>query len=352
MEYRKLGRSDLTVSAIGVGLEHVQGKPASIAAVMNEAIDQGVNYFDLHVSGDEDKEAVAGAIRGRREDLVLAWHLGLAQANGQYRRTRDLEECRALMDDLLQRLGTDHVDVLHLHNIDEEVDLDQVLAPGGVAELAQALKGADKARLIGYSGHSPKTALKAVESGVLDVIMYPITIPWPNREQVLSSCASRGVGVIAMKTYAGGAIFTDRIPVTPVQCISYTLAQPGVATVAVGVRSCEELHTALHYLDASSEERDYSSYVYANRPDLKGRCLYCNHCLPCPSTIDIASLMRLLEPARSGVSARLREHYEALGVKASACIECGACVERCPFGLDVRSQVQELRQLFEGRETD
>jgi len=108
-----------------------------------------------------------------------------------------------------------------------------------------------------------------------------------------------------------------------------------------------ELAAALHTLEATDAGRDYSAIISDFGRYEEGECVYCNHCLPCPAVIDIAQINRLVDTAQQGISERLRMAYDVLLVKASACTECGACVERCPFGVDVISKMRQAVELFE-----
>ena len=349
MRYNKLGRTGLDVSIISLGMEHLTS-PEKIAPVVHQAIDRGINYIDLMIWSPELKDALGIALKGRRDKVILAGHLGVAETNGQYRRSRDLEECEALWHDWLARLGTDCMDVLHLTYVDEEADYKEVVGPGGVLELALHLKQAGKARFIGLSGHTPQIALRAIQDGHLDVLMHPVNIAWdaePMRGDVVRSCASQGVGLVAMKAFGGGELFQRKVPLSPIKCLSYTLSQPGVATVLVGARNFEELETDLRFLEATDEAKDFSTIIGDFQQDLEGTCVYCNHCLPCPAEIDIAAIIRMLTTAQYSNSDLLRADYRALPVKASDCIECGDCMERCPFGVDAISKMEQAVELFE-----
>jgi predicted aldo/keto reductase-like oxidoreductase len=102
----------------------------------------------------------------------------------------------------------------------------------------------------------------------------------------------------------------------------------------------------LAYNQATDEEKDFSEVVADFQQYIEGECVYCNHCLPCPEKIDIGQTIRLLDMARQNLTAELRAAYEALPFKASACQECDACVERCPFGVDVIAKMNQAAVLF------
>ena len=217
--------------------------------------------------------------------------------------------------------------------------------------LALRLKKEGKARALGLSGHDSQTALKAIQSGHLDVLMHPIHIlghAEPGRKGLAQACADLGVGLVAMKPFAGGLAFQREQPPSPVQCLSYTLAQPGVSLVLMGVKNLAELEANLRFLDATAEEKDFSALVQELRQSLVGTCVYCNHCLPCPVAIDIPQVMRLLaSAARGGVTAEVRADYDRLPAQASGCVECGDCEERCPFVVDIIANIHWAAQLFE-----
>jgi predicted aldo/keto reductase-like oxidoreductase len=340
----------LEVSVVGLGTEHLSRD--NVGPVVRAAVDGGVNYIDLLVGPSaEDRDAYGAALTGIRDKVFMAGHLGIAETDGQYRKSRDVEECEMLFHDLLARLRTDHVDVLHLHNVDEPDDYEQIVESGGVLELAQRLKREGKTRAISLSGHAPPTATRAVESGYLDVLMHPINLAWDayeGRNKVYHLCVNRGVGLVAMKTFAGGEIFQRDKPISPVKCISYTLSQPGVSTVVVGVKNVDELEAALAFLDATDAEKDYVPVLGDFQKDLEGTCVYCNHCLPCPSRIDVGATLRLLVTARQhGISEQLREAYGALPAVASDCIACGDCMARCPFDVDVIAKMEEAVDILE-----
>ena len=371
MELRKLGRTGLDVSAIGLGTEHLSGQPReTVLSVIREAIGRGVNYFDLVFSFPEYLDNLCAAFRGYREQVLLTGHLGSTERNGQYFKTRSLKTCERFFLDFLSRLGTDHVDVLFLHNFNSVKDYDKVMKAGGLIDLACRLRQEGQARCIGISAHNTAVATKAVDSGQIDVVMFPINLlgnAMPGRKELLNLCARQGVGLVAMKPFGGGKLLqvrgTFRVPkyqtggesfkikitseITPAQCLSYTLAQVGVSTTVPGVKNMAELAAALHTLEATEAERDFSSLVASFGRYTEGDCVYCNHCLPCPAVIDIGQINRLVDAAQWGISKELQMAYNAVPMKASACTECGACMERCPFGVDGIAKMRQAVEWFE-----
>jgi len=121
-------------------------------------------------------------------------------------------------------------------------------------------------------------------------------------------------------------------------------------------------------LEASDEEKDFSSIITEFQEDLKGNCVYCNHCLPCPVGIDIGRIIQMVDKAMYNISDDLkgdyktlrkkinfyypgrirtsRSQFKGLSIKASECVECGVCMERCPFDVDVISKMKLAVKLF------
>ena len=373
MEYRKLGRTELDVGVIGIGTEHLVGQPReTVISVIREAVERGVNYFDVIFAFPAYLDNIRAALQGCRDRVLLTGHLGSTEKNGQYFKSRSVKRCETFFLDFLSRLGADYVDVLFLHNFNSLNDWDKIVKPRGVLELAQRLREEGKARYIGISGHYTEVVQQAIKSGVVDVVMFPLNLfnhAMPGREGLLDLCVQHGIGVVAMKPFGGGKLLTKRgtvrVPkyqaggeafqvkisaeVTPAQCLSYVLAQVGVSMALPGVKSNVELAAALHTLEATEAERDFSGLLADFGRYVEGECVYCNHCLPCPVVIDIGQVNRLLDAARGGLTESLQRAYSALPVAASACTECGACEKRCPFGVEVVARMRQAVMVFEAQ---
>jgi predicted aldo/keto reductase-like oxidoreductase len=159
-----------------------------------------------------------------------------------------------------------------------------------------------------------------------------------------------------MKTYAAGKLLDARFSpfgkaMTPAQCINYALSRPAVASVLLGCSSVAELDAAMAYLDASDAEKDYTPVIEQYKGTFRGSCVYCNHCLPCPSHIDIAHVNRLLDVAQldeKAVPQTVKDEYAALAKKAGDCIACGSCEKKCPFGVHVTERMKEAVRIFGG----
>ncbi len=380
MRYRKLGKTAVDVGVVGLGAEHLEHATRdTVISVVNEALDQGVNYIDLFMASPNVRDNFGIALKNKRNEVIIAGHLGAALIDGQYHRTRDRVICEKFFRDLLIRLQTDYIDVLMLHYVDEPDEYELVFGSGGILELALQLKKEGKARFLGMSSHRVPAALNAVNSGYIDLLMFPVnpafdTLPGDmkvenfsqddaynqsgfdrdktvlERKEVYHASAAKGVGIVAMKPYAAGLLFTKENPssivLTPVQCLSYALSQPAVCTVVPGCRNVVEMKAALSFLEATEKERDYSSINLNSAWRLQGSCMYCNHCLPCPIGIDIGVTPRITDIAERMINSDIVSEYKALSVKASECVECGVCTDRCPFGVDVISNMARAVGLF------
>jgi len=370
MQYRKLGRTGLDVSAISLGTEYLIDRPPDdVVRTVHHAIDQGVNYFDLFFAQPHFRDMMGRAFKPYRDRVMLAGHLGATVHQGQSDKTRDPRLAERFFDDFLMRYNTDYVDLIFLHNSDGQEDYDLLTSEGSLLDVAKRYVREGKARYIAFSGHTVETALQAAESGEIDVIMFPVNMAGhgiEGKRSFLQACVSNNVGLVAMKPFAGGGLLRDdqsikaegyvtggdsrdlerNRPITPVECLHYTLSQPGISTVVPGCKDIHELDMALAYWSASDEEKDFSAHIAQFQHYMEGQCVYCNHCLPCPSEIDIGQTLRLLDEAESRLTPALQDAYAALAANADDCIQCGSCMERCPFGVDVVGRMETAADLF------
>ena len=173
MRYRKLGRTEVDVSVVGLGAEYLEKVSRdTIVSVVDEAVDNGVNYIDLFMPASTVRDNFGIALKNRRQKIMVAGHLGAVLEKGQYCKTRDNAVAEQFFNDLLTRLRTDYIDVLMLHFVDEPDDYETVFGPDGLLSMAIRLKKEGKARFIGMSSHKVPVALKAVKSGDIDVLMF------------------------------------------------------------------------------------------------------------------------------------------------------------------------------------
>ncbi|MFG6335716.1 MAG: aldo/keto reductase, partial [Lachnospiraceae bacterium] len=174
MIYRDFGKTGLRVSAIGMGCEYVwTADEKQIFDLVRAAVDAGINYFDLFVGTPTTREYYGKALKGVRDKICLAGHLGCADKDGQYVKTRDEALCKDFLRQFYEKLDTDYIDVLFLHNCDDEADLNEILN-GWMYAYAKELKDTGRVGFIGLSSHNTKIALNAVKSGKIDVLMFPV----------------------------------------------------------------------------------------------------------------------------------------------------------------------------------
>jgi predicted aldo/keto reductase-like oxidoreductase len=120
--------------------------------------------------------------------------------------------------------------------------------------------------------------------------------------------------------------------------------------VLLGSSTKEHVLESISYLNASEAEKDYSAIVKDYLGSMKGSCMYCNHCLPCPSQIDIAAVTRCLDIAlldEGNIPQAIKSQYRALEHHAGECTACGSCEERCPFSVPVIQNMEKTAGLFE-----
>ncbi|MCI8528147.1 MAG: aldo/keto reductase [Lachnospiraceae bacterium] len=379
MQYRRLGQTEVMVSEIGLGAEWLERMDVEgCRAIINACEKEGINILDCWMSEPNVRTAIGECIRDTREKWYIQGHIGSTWQNGQYVRTREIPKVKAAFEDLLARLGTDYIDLGMIHYVDSEKEWEEIIK-GPFMEYVHELKEKGVIKHIGLSSHNPKVAKMAVLSGEIEMMLFSVNPAFdlmppteniddyfteqydmalagmdPERAALYSLCEQCDVGITVMKGFAGGRLFQEKtspfgVALTPVQCIHYALTRPGVASVMAGFSEVKHVAEAVAYETASDEEKDYASILAsAPRHAYSKKCMYCNHCKPCPAGIDIAMVNKLYDLAtmQDTVPSSVMEHYRALEKNASDCIACGGCETRCPFGVEIVEKMGKTKELF------
>lgn len=363
MEYRNLPHGGGKISTIGIGAGSLYDATArEIEDIIGYGMDQGINLMDTVMYDETAVEPIARALKGRRDQMVMQIHLSAVYPQGMYSRTRALSKVRKGFEQELKKYGTDYADIGVIHCVDEVRDFEKVMNDG-IFGYARKLKQEGIIRYLGFSSHDPDICRLFIETGEIDTFMFSINAAYdfePSRGKLALShermelyreCEKRNIGITVMKPYGGGQLLNAKTSpfrrnMTISQCIQYALDRPAVLSCLPGVRSRADLEDVLKYYSASGEERDYSFIGSLPHRDIQDTCIYCNHCQPCPSGIDIGSVNKYMDLAKVG-DELAKDHYMKLSKNANDCIECGACEKNCPFHVDIRGRMREAKKYFE-----
>lgn len=379
MNFRRLGKTELQVSEIGFGAEWLERHSNQEGiALIEYAHSKGINILDCWMPDPKSRDIIGEGIRNCRSQWFIQGHLGSTWKDQQYYRTRDMQYVRPAFEDLLKRLHTDYIDLGMIHYVDSEEEWDQI-QHSDYLDYVMELKRTGVIHHIGMSSHNPKVAIKAAQSGYVEMILFSINPAFdmlpasdkietmfaetyddnlkgidPDRARLYQVCQQNDVGITVMKGFAGGRLFDEKrspfgVKLSPVQCIHYALTRPGVCSILCGYDTQEQVDQAVAYETATEDQKDYAS-VLANAPfhSYRGQCTYCGHCKPCVMNLDIAMINKFYDLAtmQPEVPASVQSHYELLEHKASECIGCQACEARCPFGVPIAKRMEKAAALF------
>ena len=379
MEYRQLGKTGEQVSVIGLGCEHLDTKPyEQVKETIDAALSYGVNILDVFMPGREVRENIAKALGGKRGDVMIQGHIGSTDVNQQYDISRDMPAVKRYFEDMLRIFGG-YIDFGMMFFIDSEKDYQSVFETE-FAGYVQRLKQDGYIRHIGFSSHNPITAMKAIETGLPEMMLFSINPAFdmmptdlyvldqieknfaaeyyrgldPTRAELYKLCMKKQIGITVMKTIGAGKLISPEYtpyakPLTVPQCIHYALTRPNVASALIGCKTPAEVEEAARYLNIDDSAKDYADILSSTRNDFKGACVYCGHCQPCPAGIDIAAVNKYLDIARldkANIPPSIKSHYASLPYAGSECIECGNCERRCPFGVEIIANMKEATDVL------
>jgi aryl-alcohol dehydrogenase-like predicted oxidoreductase len=205
MQRRRLGRTghQSSVAILG-GVAFSAASPADVTGWLGRAIDAGVNHLDIAPSYGEAESRVGPHLQGFRDRLFIS----------EKTMARDRDGARKELERSLELLQTDHFELYQFHAVTSDEDVDQILAPGGAAEALAQAREEGLVQHLGVTGHlekAPGLFCRILESLDLDTVMFPVNAPlWgqpgyrADAERLLTICAERDLGVMAIKAIARG----------------------------------------------------------------------------------------------------------------------------------------------------
>jgi uncharacterized protein len=265
--YRTLGRTGEQVSLIGLGGFHLgftTVDEAEAIEMVHTALDNGVNVIDSSWDYNDgvSEIRIGKALRGGYRQKAFL----LTKFDGQ-----TSEIAKRQFEESLERLGTDHVDLVMIHEIARLDDADLVFGPGGAIEYALSAREAGLTRYIGFSGHfDPKAHLRMLEAAskygfAFDVVLMPLNAMDPHFKEksfqntVLPLAVEQGLGIIAIKSIGAGSIRHSHT-LSPIECMQYVMNLP----VSVMEAGCESMAQLQQALDTAKTFRPLSDDVVAS----------------------------------------------------------------------------------------
>ena len=329
MEKIRFGKTELMVSKIALGgIPIMRLTKAEAAQLIRETVALGINFIDTAHAYADSEEKVGEAIKGmKREEMVIA---SKSPAN-------DKETFNEQLDLSLKRLEVDYIDIYQLHNVASAARRDAVFAPGGAMEgLEEAVK-AGKVRFPAFSSHSIPMAIEVMESGRFDAVQLPFNyIDSAAADEAIPLAEKLDMGFLAMKPMGCGLLGNAGLSFRFLGSYSGIVPDPGIEKI----EEIREIIAIVNKNEALSE--DDKREIEKVKAELGASwCHRCDYCQPCPQGIAISAALNIKSFFKRMTAERARSFTGAPIEKARTCLECGDCVKRCPYHLDVPSLLKE-----------
>ena len=345
MRYRRLGRTELRVSLLGIGGGYLMLADAAYGTrVYQRARDSGVNYFDGRYGASS--RMIAPVIKDDRDRFIVTTKTAENTCESALRR----------IDEDLAELESGYIDIFYLRTYDQEM-LDQHLAPGGSVEGLLQARTQGKIHFLGLAGHSDMSALaRGLETDLFDVCIFPLNLVRRDAyERLIPAAQAHDVGLVVMKPLNAGLVSADL-------ALPWLANQP-IHTMVPGISSFEHLEQVLSALDReplalTSQEEAQAERVRSELDDLT--CRICDHLCGtvCEAGLRIDQLIyhdvfynqyralgleKLLDfPLAGWVKGSLEERFGQRMGMLQSCTRCGLCEEACPHHLPILRIFDEM----------
>ena len=336
LEYRTLGKTELKVTVVSMGVMN-----CSDPAVLLRAFDLGINFYDTadcYMHG-HNEEMVGKAFEGKRQRVFIQTKVHV----------HDEKKMRASVERSLRRLRTDYIDVLVWHNLRTPEEISNA----SLYEFMSKMKKEGKVRFTGFSAHSRMASLlrEAAKSNLHDValVSYNFTHSKDLKEAV-ALAAKSGMGIVAMKTQAGGYKKEKMGGLNPHQAaLKYVLMDQNVSCAVPGVTTLEQIEECAAVMGTSFSRGD-SDALEQYQSFLQGRiCTMCGGCIgECPYGVSQGDLLRLVMYHEGYENDSLLKESLQMITKQDIqrCSECPSCSVICRRGLDVRAQIKMAQEFI------
>ncbi|CEP82192.1 aldo/keto reductase [Paraclostridium sordellii] len=327
---RVLGKTNLKINRIGFGgipIQRVTQQDTN--KIIDELINQGINFIDSARGYTVSEEYIGNAIEGKRDKFILA----------SKSMSRTYEDMLKDVDITLKNFKTDYIDLYQLHNVKSD-EYENIFNDNMAYKALLDCKSQGKIKNIGITSHSIDTIKKAVRDEKFDTIQFPYNIVEDQADEIFREAHKRNIGIIVMKPLAGGAINNAKL------AIKYILSKEYIDVAIPGMDSVDQVLENISVLENLDIDKEDELKIEDIRNQLGNRfCRRCEYCMPCPVGINIP-MNFLLEGyySRYNLKEWSKERYNSLDIKASDCVECGKCESKCPYDLPIREMLKEVTE--------
>ncbi|MBO3769039.1 MAG: aldo/keto reductase [Candidatus Brockarchaeota archaeon] len=369
MKFRKFGKLDWQVSALGfgtmrlptIGGDHSKVDEPEAIRMIRYAIDHGVNYIDTAYPyhGGNGEIVVGKALaEGYREKVRLATKMPTWIVNSK-------EDMDRIFNEQLKRLQTDYVDFYLLHSLDR--NRWEKMKSLNVFDWAEKVISEDRIKYLGFSFHDDFETFKDIVDGYDKWVLCQIQYNYENEDvqagtRGLKYAASKGLAVVIMEPLLGGALANPPPPVkkiwdeagkNPVEmALLWLWNKPEVSVVLSGMSTMEQVKQNIEFASKSGigilTEEDFKliARVHAKYRELRPiPCTKCGYCMPCPNGVDIPRNIEIYNNSVAYNDVRAsRMHYIFLPPerRASSCIGCRTCEEKCPQKIRISEWMRRI----------
>ncbi len=320
----RLGKTNLEVNKNGFGALPIQRCTMQEAVeILKKGYDNGIDFYDTAHFYTDSEEKMGNAFKDiPREKIYIASKTAAETPEVFW---SDLETS-------LKSLKTDYLDLYQFHNIS--------FVPKKDDELFKAMLEAKEKgmiRHIGITTHKITFAHEAIESGLYETLQYPFSYLSGEEEiELVEKCKKFDVGFIAMKAMGGGLITNSKA--------SFAFLNQFDNVLPIwGVQKISELDEFLSYDSTTVLDDELKSTIENDKKELgEDFCRGCGYCMPCPEEIKISICARMsLWVRRFPTEPHLTEEWQKTMAQTENCIECHACVDKCPYELDIPRILKE-----------
>jgi predicted aldo/keto reductase-like oxidoreductase len=355
--YRDLGKTGIRLPIVNMGAMN-SDNPELVKA----SYDAGARLFDtasLYAFG-RNEQMIGKVIKemGVRDKVAIGTKERLTGRGGMSDAEAKAKFIK-LAEGSLKRLQTDYVDIIYMHSIDSAADLDDAASFSAMNQLKQD----GKARATGISTHQNMADIinRVVEENLCDVVLAAINVSMADDTRLLEAidlAAAKGVGLLAMKTQAGGRqlpnqdVFAQYESSTIQKAmLKWVLRHESITTAIPGYTNYEHMNEDLAVMHSIEYTEDEKRFLADNDLNLGlGFCRRCRLCVAtCPHGVDIPALMRTHMYAAQYSNFRqaravLDEIPTARGIRV--CASCKACTARCSNSVDIAYRIDDLKSIY------